>query len=93
MSDRAGYYRIWREDEREDDGDDVLCTNPQDAVGLWAEDSDQQSAEYSIVGGRDVPVVHVRAPDGTVTRWRVRGEAVPHYYATQVEASGFKALP
>ena len=54
----------------------------QDAAEWWAECWDTDSAEYSIVGQRDEPVVTVEdLRDGGTTHWQVEGEAAPQYSA------------
>lgn len=62
----------------------VKAVDAETAVGLWAENYDSTSAEYAIVGGRDEPVVVVRAADGTLRKFRVRGEAQPMYFAEEL---------
>lgn len=58
-------------------------SGPREAAIAWADGEDSRG-DYAIVGGRRDPVVSVRAPDGTVTRWHVEGEAVPSYWARPV---------
>lgn len=84
-------FEVWCPEE--DDGEieshrrKIEAMDAEDAAEQWAEQEDWYSAEYAIVSGRSTPVVAVRAPDGTETRYRVRGEAVPAYYADEVEVT------
>lgn len=66
--------------------DDVRETSAESAAEKFAEEYDQ-SNEYNILqqGDRCEEVIEVRDRDGTVTRWRVHGESVPHYYAEEAE--------
>lgn len=72
-----------------EDGDSphvVFADDAEEAAEKWAAWEDHHSAEYSIVGGRDEPTVAVTPIDGGETkRFKLSGEAVPHYHA--------KALP
>jgi hypothetical protein len=82
-------FRVWRPED--DDGEfepakrKIEAVDAEAAAEEWARREDWDSAEYAIVGQRARPVVVVQAPDGTETRWRVRGEEVPTYYAEQVD--------
>lgn len=84
-------YRVWRDGDEEEDRDGVRirAADPEHAAEKWADHKDWTSAEFGIVGGQDVPVVAVRDLSGnTLTRWLVRGEAVPSYSATEVREHG-----
>lgn len=72
-------------DECEHDAKQMSSADPATAAEEWAEREDWMSAEYQIVGGQDAPIVYVRSPDGTVTRFRVTGESVPVYQAVEIE--------
>ena len=80
-------YLVWcpEHDELEVDAKPIRANDAEEAVTEWADQYDVRTAEYPIVGGRDEPTVHARAPDGTVTRWQVTGESVPHYSARELE--------
>ena len=70
-------------DEDEDEAIALYAVEAEEAAEEWAERQDADSAEYGIVVGEPA-TVHVRAPDGTVTVWRVTGESVPSYSAEEV---------
>lgn len=78
-------YAVWLEDD--DPAVDthlVRATSPSDAAETWAERTDAHDpGPGSVISGTSATVC-VRAPDGTVTRWVVSGEAVPRYEAAQV---------
>lgn len=90
-------WRVWRSDRP--DGEEEANTYPerprwttrrladaQDAAEWWAEEWDQDSAEYAIVAQRDEPVVTVEdLKTGERSHWRVQGEAVPQYRASPWE--------
>ncbi len=78
-------YRVWCPDRCEDEEDAgvVHAHGPEPAAETWAERDDAHSADYAIVGGSPA-IVHVRAPDGTLTVWRVTGEVIPSYSASEV---------
>ena len=69
-----------------DEWREIRAIDAETAAEKWAEREDSESAEYSIVGGRETPVVNVRGPDGSVTRWIISGEAVPKYYASEEQS-------
>jgi hypothetical protein len=85
---KAGNYLVWcpKLDESEDRVRPISASDAEEAAELWARDYDSSSAEYDIVSGRDEPVVHVRAPDGTLTTWSLTGESEPVYIARAVLA-------
>lgn len=66
--------------ERED-ACEIEAYDAESAAGEWAEQEDSHSAEYSIVSGRDTPVVCVAEGEGPAQEFSVSGEAVPTYYA------------
>jgi hypothetical protein len=82
------FFYVWNPDHS--DGNDTrktFASDAEDAVEEWAERDDADSAEYSIVGGEDAEVC-VKDGAGNVTRWRVSGESMPSYSATQLNAEG-----
>lgn len=80
-------FRVWEEGDGmgKVEGRTIEAYDAEHAAELWAEMADHLSAEYYIVSQTEKPIVCVRSADGEVSRWRVRGEAVPAYYAEQVE--------
>ena len=78
-------WRVWCPDldGDEDDARTFAALDAQDAAQEWADWEDRTSAEYLIVGGTDREV-HVRGPDGQVTRWLVSGRSEAAYYAREV---------
>lgn len=80
-------YHVWRADETRDGHATFDALDHEHAAEEWAQQSDLDSAEYSIVAGRDEPIVCVAlATDkADIRRFRVRGEAVPSYSATEVQ--------
>lgn len=83
-------YLVWcpdMGDERED-ACEIEAYDAESAAGEWAQEEDWNSAEYSIVSGRETPVVYVAEGDGPVQAFRVSGEAVPTYYAHAISAGG-----
>ena len=97
MTHEQGTWRVWREDEGEDDASVVSGTRmsvfgrhvPMDAeeiVTEWALRSDSDSADYVIVNG-DTPIVIVESPQGNRSKWRVEGHSVPEYAATQLNTA------
>jgi len=81
-------FLVWCPDmgaERED-ASEIEAHDAESAAQEWAEEEDCYSAEYSIVSGRETPVVCVAEGDGPEQQFRVSGEAVPQYYATAIRA-------
>lgn len=67
------------------DGDQVRARHQETAASKWADEYDS-GGDYDIVAGRYQPIVSVRREDGGDVKWfRLYGEAVAHYYATEVE--------
>lgn len=81
-------YLVWRPDmgAERDDACEIEAYDAQSAAQTWAEEEDSYSAEYSIVSGRDTPIVCVAEGDGQAKEFRVSGEAVPRYYAHAIVA-------
>lgn len=81
-------YRVWCQDEgHEGPEDGVTITDAysaQNAAEIWANQSDRESGDYTIVGGSEA-TVRVRDPDGEITEWVVFGEQVPSYSATEAK--------
>lgn len=81
-------FLVWCPDmgsERED-ACEIEAHDHGSAAEKWAEQEDSYSAEYSIVSGRETPIVCVAEGDEPEQRFRVSGEAVPHYYAHAIRA-------
>lgn len=64
----------------------IVADSPEAAAADWGWEADTHSAEYEIVGGAMASVC-VQDPDGLVTRWQVKGEGVPQYYASPEEGA------
>lgn len=78
-------FKVWRENDEEfDDGRKVRALDAESAAETWADEEDWSSADYLIVSQRDTPVVCVQGPEGTVRRYRVRGESVAVYTAREI---------
>ena len=71
-----------------DDWAEFRAIDAETAAEKWAELHDQESADYRIVGQHSTPQVEVKAEDGTLTRWEVKGEAVATYYAKEIATVG-----
>lgn len=69
--------------ERED-APEIEANDAKSAAEAWAEKEDWYSAEYSIVSGRETPVVCVAEEGRPERQFMVRGESVPYYYATAI---------
>jgi hypothetical protein len=82
----APLFLVWRPDdqETEEDARTFHARDAEEAAERWAEEDDQASADYAIVGGSSADLT-VRGPDGALTRWTVTGEAVPEYHAREIE--------
>jgi hypothetical protein len=66
-----------------EDGDEpvgIRAVDAQDAAADRAEKLDQSSGGAMSAGDWN-PVIHVRAPDDTVTSWSIEVEFSPHYHA------------
>lgn len=68
----------------DDDWEEVYGRDAEDIVQAWAQRYDSDG-DYTIVRGGEEEV-WVRDGDGNVTRWKVTGESVPSYHATQIPA-------
>ena len=76
-------FLVWCPDmgsERED-ACEIEAIDAESAAQDWAEGEDCNSAEYSIVSGRQTPVVYVAELNKPAQMFVVSGEAVPAYYA------------
>jgi len=82
-------WLVWCPEDGEtiDDSRKVRATDAGEAVEKWAELDDEESAAYRIVGGQEARVCVVPADDKARApqRFAVSGEAVPQYYASEVE--------
>lgn len=80
-------FEVWSDDcgVPSDEALDFMAWNADDAAEKFADDYDVSTAEYNIVAQRLEPVVFVRdLRDGGVMKFKVTGEARPHYTATEV---------
>lgn len=82
-------WLVWCEDYDEgiDDAEEVRASDAKIAAERWAERSDCQSAEYSIIAGGDVTVCVVleeRKGLADPVLYRVSGGSVPQYNAVFV---------
>lgn len=78
-------FLVWCPEYGEDaeDGDVIYARDHELAAERWAERSDADSAEYSIVSGTPV-TVHVVTEDGdpaNAQRFFIEGESQPVYHA------------
>ncbi len=78
-----GLYLVWCEElgQKQNDGKQFAEAGPREAAQEWARWQDWHSAEFSIVGGREVDVHVEHLDNGNRTRWRVTGKSVPEYSA------------
>lgn len=75
-------YKVYCE-SRGDTIEDSIAFYAADAAmaaEYWAEHDDYSGAEYDIVGQREEPIVCV-VKDDEIEKFRVTGEAMPHYSA------------
>lgn len=76
-------WAVYREDEDPTEArfyEDLSCYRAADAAADWAGEEDIDS--YRIVDQQEEPVVIVEDLKlGTKSKWKVFGEAEPHYYA------------
>ena len=84
-------FRVWDPDQGEtlEDADIVYAEDADTAVEMWAEQDDQDSAEYSIAKGTAAVVCVQRysidnKPESVVERYRVEGYYNPVYLAELV---------
>ena len=87
-------YTVWDVDEEEDSGRDVpakgavkfqwweVASDPEHAAEMWAE---QRWSDYDYP---DEMECFVRAPDGSVTRYKVAVEPTVNFNACQSEVNG-----
>lgn len=75
------------EQPRDDDYSEVRAIDAEAAAAQGAEEDDSNSAEYSILKHYDVKYVAwvKAATDAKPKRFKVTGEAVPQYYAEEIE--------
>lgn len=74
------------EQPADDDYSEVRAADEGDAAATGAEEDDSNSAEYSVLKGHGAYVAWVKAAaDTKPRRFKVTGEAVPHYYAEEIE--------
>ena len=81
-------YRVWQDGDDEKWGSVIDTLDAEMAAEEWAERDDSDSAEYHIVGGRDITVNVRDLETDEVTRYTVSGEAVPQYTAREITEGG-----
>ena len=82
-------YAAWcPEQSTEEDATTVEAHSAESAARAWARHYDEGDTDYDISSGNYEPVVHVRAPDGTLSRWEGSGEWDPIYSASEVAEDG-----
>lgn len=82
-------WLAWRDDETEGEAREVSAFDAEEAAEDFAEVTDAEDCDYSIMGNGDGVVLCVKralVSDAPVERYRVFGEAVPQYNARQLEA-------
>ncbi len=81
-------FTVWcpERDQDFEDGRSFDAYDAEVAAEKWAEYDDAYSAEYSIVGGREVTVM-VRNEAGQDSSFVVSGEAEPVYFARETRAA------
>ena len=79
-------YAAWcPEQSTEEDATTVEAHSAESAARAWARHYDEGDTDFDIAERNIFPVVHVRAPDGTLSRWRVEGEWDPVYSASELD--------
>lgn len=74
------------EQPEDDDYREVRAADAEEAAAKGAEEEDSDSAEYSVLKGNGDYVAWVKAAaDAKPRRFKVTGEAVPQYYAEEIE--------
>lgn len=78
---------VWNPDEAQTDVDarHIYAEDAETAVELWAENDDNDSAEYNIAKGKPAIVYVQRFPTGPVEKYKVSGEYEPRYMAEPVQ--------
>lgn len=82
-----------RETKSNSDWRDVYAGDAEHAAAKFADRHDCEN-EYWILqqGDRCEAVIEVRDPNSQITRWRIRAESVPHYYAEKMETDDAEGL-
>ena len=83
-------FEVWSDDNEHPITFDE--PGPREAAEAWA-DGEDSGHDYAIASGRRDPVVSVRAPDGSLSRWTIEAEAVPVYRAAVAAALIALATP
>jgi hypothetical protein len=80
-------YLVWcpEYDQGPEDGVSMDACNAYDAAEKWADRSDRQSADYAITRGDSVEVIVRFLSTGSQRTFRVHGESVPVYTATELK--------
>lgn len=81
-------FLVWcpEHDVPREDAEELRNHDAESAAQEWAESYDSNSTNYPIAGRITPTVVHVLDAAGVETRWMVRGEFSPSYYAWEAEA-------
>lgn len=76
----------WKDDR---DWRETYARDAESAAEKFAEEYDCEN-EYNILrqGERCEQVIEVRSTDGTITRWNIHAESLPHYYANEADEIG-----
>ena len=86
-------FSVWKPDQGEslaDDAKTIYAVDSEAAAETWAENDDNDSAEYSIARGTPVVVSVQRfnakdEPEGAVERYRVEGYYDPCYIVEAIQ--------
>lgn len=81
-------FLVWNAEEglTEEDATVIYAYDAELAAEEWAEEDDANSADYCILKGSE-PTVFVKeqGSEAPPKKFRVTGEAVPQYHATEIE--------
>lgn len=82
-------WLVWRDDETEEEAREVYAFDAEEAAEDFAEVTDAEDSDYTIMNNGGGTVLCVRSAlvtNAPVERFRVFGESVPQYNAMQLEA-------
>lgn len=74
--------------ETEEDAITIRARDAEQAAEAWAERSDRESADYTIVRGSEARICVRTVLSGELRRFIVRGESVPKYDASEDRTVG-----
>ena len=83
MSPRLFYVWCPEYDQTADNATLIRASHAQYAAEDWVGTYERSHCEYPVAGGDEIEV-HVKDPEGVTTKWSVVGEAVPHYFVSQI---------